>query len=106
MNSSNFNLQNIRISNVSVTEQTLIIVLTDGRIILVPVHWYPCLLHANDEERQNWRIIGNGHGIHWNALDEDISIMDILAGRPSAESQKSLKKWLRTRKNTIKVANM
>jgi hypothetical protein len=55
------------------------------------------LLHGSDEERGNWRLIGNGEGIHWEALDEDISIESLIAGRPSMESEDSLAKWLKSR---------
>lgn len=48
----------------------------------------------SEEERNNWRLIGRGHGIHWEAIDEDISVEGLLAGKPSGESLKSFKKWL------------
>ena len=85
--------------NVFVDENTLTVELDDGRTVSVPLAWYPRLLHANKEERQNWRLIGKGHGIHWENVDEDISVEGILAGRPSGESQTSLKKWLEARMN-------
>jgi len=47
------------------------------------------LVHATAEKRQNWRLTGNGYGIHWESFDEDISVENLLAGRPSEESQKS-----------------
>jgi hypothetical protein len=83
--------------SVFVDENTLTVELDDGRTVSVPVAWYPRLLHASKEERQNWRLIGRGHGIHWENVDEDISVEGILAGRPSGESQASLKKWLESR---------
>ena len=64
---------------------------------MVPVAWYPRLLNASKEERADWRLIGKGRGIHWEAIDEDISVEGILAGRSSGESQISLKKWLDSR---------
>jgi hypothetical protein len=51
-------------------------------------------------ERQNWRLIGNGSGIHWADLDEDVSVEHLLAGIPSGESQKSLQSWLVKRKQS------
>jgi len=54
-------------------------------------------MHATPEERNNWRLIGRGHGIHWEDIDEDISVEGLLAGKPSGESQASLKKWLNQR---------
>ena len=83
--------------DVTVTEDTLSVELSDGRTISVPLDWYPRLTHANKEERANWRIIGKGQGIHWQDLDEDISVEGLLAGKPSAESQTSLRKWLAKR---------
>jgi Protein of unknown function (DUF2442) len=81
-------------TGVVVSEDTLSVELADGRTIAAPLAWYPRLSHATAEERNSWRLIGNGRGIHWPALDEDISIDNLLAGQPSAESQSSLKKWL------------
>lgn len=84
--------------NVSVTEDTLSVDLRDGRTISVPTAWYPRLSHATHEERKAWRLIGEGHGIHWEDIDEDISVEGLLAGKPSGESQTSFKKWLNARK--------
>ncbi len=83
--------------SVSVTGDTLSVDLSDGRTISVPLAWYPRLVHSNDQERNNWRLIGQGEGIHWEDLDEDISVEGLLAGKPSGESQKSLKNWLSKR---------
>ena len=81
----------------SVTEDSLAVDLSDGRTIAVPLAWFPRLLHASPEERKNWRLIGRGQGIHWEELDEDISVEGLLAGRPSGESQASFTKWLASR---------
>lgn len=83
--------------DVTITEDTLGVDLTDGRTIAVPLAWYPRLLHATAEERKNWRLIGKGQGIHWELIDEDISVEGLLAGRPSGESQASFAKWLASR---------
>jgi len=85
--------------SVIVTENTLIVELDDGRTVSVPTAWYPRLLRASEGERKGWRLIGKGRGIHWEAIDEDISVEGLLAGRPSGESQASFKKWLDARKN-------
>jgi len=82
---------------ITVTEDTLSIDLSDGRTISVPLTWFPRLLYARPEERNNWRLIGKGHGIHWEDIDEDISVEGLLAGKPSGESQDSFKNWLETR---------
>jgi len=87
--------------DVLVTDDTLSIDLSDGRTISVPIAWYPRLLHATPQERKNWRLIGGGHGIHWEDIDEDISVEGLLAGKPSGESQRSIKKWLEERKSRI-----
>ncbi len=84
---------------ISITDDSLFVDLSDGRTISVPLEWYPRLLHATPAERNHWRLIGKGHGIHWEKIDEDISIEGLLAGRPSGESQSSLQKWLKQRQN-------
>ncbi len=83
---------------VTVTDDTLSVELSDGRSVSVPLAWFPRLMHGTPQERDRWRLIGNGEGIHWDGLDEDISIESLLAGRRSGESQESLKKWLASRK--------
>ncbi|PYM55512.1 MAG: DUF2442 domain-containing protein [Candidatus Rokuibacteriota bacterium] len=82
---------------VSVTDDALTVDLLDGRTVSVPLSWYPRLAHATPAERANWRLIGRGEGIHWPDLDEDISVAGLLAGRPSGESQSSLRRWLESR---------
>jgi hypothetical protein len=86
--------------NINVTADTLAVDLSDGRTISVPLAWYPRLLHATPEERNNWRFIGDKEGIHWPELDEDISVENLLAGKPSGESQSSFKRWLEKRPTT------
>lgn len=83
--------------DVHITEDTLSVDFSDGRSIAVPLGWYPRLEHASPQERKNWRLIGNGEGIHWEDIDEDISVEGLLAGKPSGESQLSFKRWLQTR---------
>ena len=80
--------------SVSITDDSLSVDLRDGRTIAVPLTWFPRLLHGNKNERNNWKIIGNGKGIHWEDLDEDISVEGLLAGKASEESVKSFKTWL------------
>jgi len=72
--------------DVHITEDTLSVDFSDGRSISVPLGWYPRLEHASPEERKNWRLIGNGLGIHWEDIDEDISVKGLLAGKPSGEN--------------------
>ena len=84
---------------VDVTDDLLRAYLADGRIIAVPLEWYPRLLHATPEERRNYEIAGRGHGIHWPDVDEDISVQNLLEGRKSAESEPSLKRWFEERRS-------
>ena len=86
--------------SVQVTDEALIVDLSDGRTVSVPLAWFPRLLHGTPEERNKWRLIGDGEGIHWPALDEDISVENLILGKSSGESQKSFKKWLEDRAQT------
>ena len=100
-------IQTARAQNVTVTDDALIVDLTDGRTISVPLAWYPRLLHGKPEERSNWRLIGDREGIHWpefvlwlsrrKDLDEDISVENLLFGKHSGESQRSFERWLAKR---------
>lgn len=82
---------------VAITEDALTVGLEDGRTITVPLEWFPRLVHATPGERQNWRLIGKGEGIHWPELDEDINIHNLLLGRRSGESKNSFQRWLQKR---------
>jgi hypothetical protein len=86
-----------KIQGITITDDTLSADLSDGRTISVPLAWYPRLMNASMEERNNWRFIAGGDGIHWTQLDEDISIKNLILGQPSGESQKSLQRWLKAR---------
>lgn len=85
------------VNQVIVTDEKLIVDLADGRSLSVPLAWYPRLMHASSEERQNWQLLGDGYVIEWSDLDEHIGIEELLAGRRSSESQRSLERWLATR---------
>ena len=89
-----------RATAVRLTEDSLIVDLADGRTVSVPLAWYPRLLQGSPSERANHRFIGEGEGIHWPDLDEDVSVENILAGRGSGESQKSFGQWLKARANS------
>jgi len=84
-------------SAVEVTEDELVVDLKDGRRISVPIAWFPRLLHGSKEERRNWELLGDGEGIHWPDLDEDISVEGLLIGLPSREGQRSLARWIKQR---------
>lgn len=60
------------------TDDSLCVALLDGREISVPLVWFPRLLNATPEQRKQWRLIGGGIGVHWEAIDEDISVESLL----------------------------
>jgi hypothetical protein len=84
--------------DVIVDSSALSVELEDGRRISAPLDWYPRLASATPEERSGWRLIADGIGIHWDAIDEDVSVEGLLLGRPSGESQASFNRWLEGRK--------
>ena len=94
MNSSSVETRVGTAARVLISDDTLSVELTDGRTISVPVAWYPRLSHGTSRQRNHWRLIGGGRGIHWPDLDEDISVENLLAGERSGESQASFKRWL------------
>jgi len=81
------------ILDLQVTEDALSVSFSDGRIVSVPLSWYPRLSHADAADRSQWRLTGRGHGMHWPAIDEDISVENILLGQASGESSESFQKW-------------
>ena len=102
MNSAVVTVALPKIIQVRVTEDTLSVDLEDGRTISVPLSWYPRLVYATPEERQNFRIAGAGYGIHWPDLDEDLGLEGLLLGKRSTESPQSFAKWLAARKTEPK----
>ena len=97
MNTSTTEIRLPPARHVVVSKNALKVDLQDGRTVSVPIAWYPRLQHGTSEERKNCRLIGGGEGIHWPDLDEDISVENLLAGKPSGESQRSFKRWLEGR---------
>ena len=94
MSTSTVEIEIPNAENVTVTADTLTVDLSDGRTISVPLGWFPRLVYATPQERENWRLIGKGNGIHWEAIDEDISVEGLITGKRSGESLSSFKKWL------------
>jgi hypothetical protein len=74
-----------RVANVAVTDDSLSVSLMDGRTITVPVVWFPKLLRASAQQRNNWKVSAAGYGIHWPDLDEDLSTEGLLRGAPAPQ---------------------
>ena len=87
-------------SAVMVAHEQLVITLTDGRTLSVPLTWYPRLQHGTERERQNMHLLGDGYAIEWPDLDEHIGVEGLLAGRRSGESSGSLERWLASRRQS------
>lgn len=75
-----------RAERVEIDQDALVVDLADGRRIAVPLAWFPRLLHATEEQRRNWELLGAGEGIHWPDIDEDISVAGLLRGTPAPEA--------------------
>lgn len=89
-----------RIMTVSIDDEQLTLSLEDGRVVSVPLSWYPRLCYGSPEEQQHFQISGAGFGIHWPDLDEDIGVEGILLGKKSMESQVSFQQWMEKRKRS------
>ncbi len=94
-------MQRIRATNVTVAADSLTVDLDDSRTISVPIGWFPRLLHGTVEERNQWRLVGKGIGIHWPALDEDIGVEGLLLGKKSTEGPESFRQWLDGRAKAV-----
>jgi hypothetical protein len=92
------NSLSLRIRRVTFQAELMRVHLEDGRVLAVPVNFYPRLQFATLPERRNHRLIGGGTGIHWPDLDEDISLKGLIDKQPSSESAKSVLKWLQSRR--------
>jgi hypothetical protein len=75
-----------RVLDVVFNDDALSVSLRDGRVISVPLVWYPRLLSATPTQRKNWKVSGGGYGIHWPELDEDLSTEGLLRGAPAPKS--------------------
>jgi hypothetical protein len=92
-----------RAQSARVSDEALTVDLVDGCTIVVPLIWYPRLWPGTPRERNDFEIFGDGAYIHWPALDEDLNVAGLLAGRRSGESPRSLKKWMDSRKRNKPV---
>jgi len=104
MSTSSVAMETAAAKNVRVTDRALVVELRDGRVVSVPLAWYPRLAEGSPVERRRWELLGPGIGIHWPDLDEDISVEGLLQGLPSGESPASLEAWRVTRKRPAKQA--
>lgn len=95
-----------RITHVRTTEDDLVVHLEDGRALSLPLVWYPRLLEASEDQREDWILTGGGHGIHWPRIDEDLSVEGLILGVPApaarrrpprlrAEAQAARARWAR-----------
>ena len=98
-------LTRTNVTHLITTDTNLIVSLADGRVLFVPLDWYPRLKHGTPVERNHWELIGDGEGVHWPDLDEDISLDGLLAGRRSAENKQSVERWLKQH-NQVKQSSL
>lgn len=94
-------LAQAEIQEVNVTEDSLVVGLTDGRTVSAPLLWFPRLVYGTLAERQHFTF--SREGIHWPDLDEDISVTTLLLGRGLGESPESLARWLAQRQKVVTV---
>ena len=78
-----------RIKSVDFNNDMIVVYIMDGRIISVPLIYYPRLFNATNEQRKNWKISGGGYGIHWPDIDEDLSSEGLLRGAPAPVGEHS-----------------
>ena len=104
MSTSSVATETAAAKNVRVTDRELVVELRDGRVVSVPLAWYPRLAEGSPRERRRWELLGPGIGIHWPDLDEDISVEGLLQGLPSGESLASLSEWRAARKRPANQA--
>jgi hypothetical protein len=102
MTTSNLATERPLAIKVTVTADSLSVHLQDGRVLSVPLEWYPRLAEGTARERRKWQLIGPGIGIHWPSLDEDISVEALLKGLGSNEAASSLQRWRASRPNAVK----
>ncbi len=94
-----------RVRNVEFSDKMFTVLIEDGRVVSVPIQWYPRLLNATAEEKNNWRVFQDSNGrdiIFWESLDELVPVVALLTGVPSRESKRSLERWLSERKTIHK----
>jgi hypothetical protein len=91
-------IQEVKIKDITVTKETITAHFMDGRTISVPLAWSWRLSEATSKQRSNWEIIGDGHGVHWPDIDEDISAEGMLYGIPPRRGHERLPYFVQNRK--------
>jgi len=86
---STFIVREPRAQAVDFGVDTLIVHLEDGRSISAPLEWFPRLRDASEADRRKWRLIGHGVGIHWETLDEDLSVRGLLEGTAAGNNERA-----------------
>lgn len=79
-------MSDLRIHTLSFTSEFMSVAFSDGRSIDVALHYFPRLLAALPAQREHWQLIGRGLGVHWDALDEDLSVENILTAYSRAKA--------------------
>ena len=78
-------LDKVRVMRVSSSEDTLMVDFTDGRSVHLPLMWYPRLYRATQTQRDNYQLLGQGYGVYWPEVDEDLSARSLALGKPPSE---------------------
>jgi len=91
-----------RAKAVRVTDDELFVELTDGRTISAPLVWFPRLLHATATQRKKYELLGDGIGMHWPAVEEDLSVAGLLRGTPAPPNSHLWRPRGRGRKRAVK----
>ena len=89
-----------RVTVVEFTKDKISVTIEDGRVVFVPLSWYPRLLHATEVEQNHWRILEDTDDrdiVYWEQLDEMVPVVALFAGVPSRESKRSFDRWLAQR---------
>jgi hypothetical protein len=87
-----------RIQDVMTTDDHITVSYDDGRIVSLPLKWYPRLCRVTPAQRRKWELIGRGYGVHWPDVDEDLSAEGLLKGWPAREYVRSLQRSSRKAK--------
>ncbi len=93
-----------RVKDVEFVDGKLAVTIEDGRTVIIPLNWYPRLVHATEAELNDWRVFEDVDGcdiIYWEHIDELIPVIALLAGVPSRESKRSFQRWLIERQSAV-----